>query len=121
MLGRSRYSRAMSTNIGAIDRRLRSLEQHLDSAGGRTFAGAVQTADSVGETIASSLSRIADRFREGDFGDEAAKVGTQAAKLGNDALRRLSKEIEHGPLVMLGVAVCMGILVGLVSHRRPSA
>jgi ElaB/YqjD/DUF883 family membrane-anchored ribosome-binding protein len=52
------------------------------------------------------------------MGEEATKVGSDAAKLGNDALRRLSKEVEHRPLVTLAVAVGLGILVGLASHRR---
>jgi ElaB/YqjD/DUF883 family membrane-anchored ribosome-binding protein len=51
--------------------------------------------------------------------DEAAKIGSEAAKLSNDALRRLSDEVEHRPLVTLAVAVGVGILVGLASHRRP--
>ena len=74
----------------------------------------------VAENIASALSGIADRFRGGanSMGDEAVKLGNEAAKLGNDALRRLSKEVEHRPLVTLAVAVGVGILVGLISHRR---
>jgi ElaB/YqjD/DUF883 family membrane-anchored ribosome-binding protein len=72
------------------------------------------------ETVAAALSSMADRFRGGAnlMGDEAAKIGSEAAKLGNDALRRLSKEVEHRPLLTLAVAVGVGILVGLVSHRR---
>jgi len=49
--------------------------------------------------------------------DEAAKLGNSAAKLGDDVLRRLSQEVEHRPLVTLAVAVGVGILVGLGSHR----
>lgn len=52
------------------------------------------------------------------MGDEAAKIGSEVAKLGNDALRRLSKEVEHRPLFTVAVAIGVGILVGLVSHRR---
>lgn len=52
------------------------------------------------------------------MGDEVAKLGGEAQKLGNDALRRLSNEVEHRPLVTLAVAVGVGILVGLASHRR---
>ena len=120
MLGRSGYSRAMSTNVGEIERRLRSIEQRLERAGGRASASASQTADYVGDTVASTLNSIADRFRgsAGSVSDEMAKLGGEAAKLGNDALRRLSKEVEHRPLVTLAVAVGVGILVGLASHRR---
>jgi ElaB/YqjD/DUF883 family membrane-anchored ribosome-binding protein len=119
MLGQSRYSRATSTNVGEIERRLRSVERRLERVAGRTAAGAMETADHVGETIASALSGMADRFREdgGSMSDEAAKIGSEAAKLGNDAIRRLSKEVEHRPLITLAVAVGVGILVGLAGRR----
>src|SRR5262249_16420 len=71
--------------------------------------------------VASALNGMAERLRGGanSMRDEAAKIGSQAAKLSNDALRRLSDEVEHRPLVTLAVAVGVGILVGLASHRRP--
>jgi hypothetical protein len=68
----------------------------------------------VGGIIASALTGMAARFRGGA---EAAEIGDVAAKLGNDALRRLSHEVEHRPLVTLAVAIGVGILVCLVSHR----
>ena len=40
-------------------------------------------------------------------------MGNEAAKLGNDALRRLSSEVEHRPLVTLAVAVGVGMLIGV--------
>jgi hypothetical protein len=36
MFGQSGYSDAMSTNVRQIERRLRSLEQRVKGAGGRT-------------------------------------------------------------------------------------
>jgi uncharacterized protein YukE len=135
MFRNSGYSRAISADIGEIDRRLRALEKTLTRAGGRASASAGQAADHLGETVANALSTIADRFRNGagSMGDEAAKFGSEAAKFGakygneafklgtrygNDAVRRLADEVEHRPLVTLAVAVGVGILVGLVSHRR---
>jgi len=35
MFGQSGYSRAMSTNVRQVERRLRALEQRLEGAGGR--------------------------------------------------------------------------------------
>src|ERR1700738_2041173 len=101
MLGQSGYSRAMSANVGEIERRLRSVEQRLERVGGRASASTLQTADHVGETVAAALSSIADRFGGGanSVSDEAAKFGSEAAKLGNHALHRLSNEVEHRPLV----------------------
>lgn len=119
MFGQFGYSRAISANIGEIERRLRSLEQRLELAGGRVSAGAEHTADHLGEAIGSALSSIVDRFR-GNAGSmtDAPKIGAAAAKLGNDALRRLSREVQHRPLVTLAVAVGVGILMGLTNHRR---
>jgi ElaB/YqjD/DUF883 family membrane-anchored ribosome-binding protein len=116
MFGRSNYARATSPDAGDMARRVRALEERLKRVGNRE---PVAEQDSVGETIASALSGIADRFRGGanSMGDEAANLGSEVAKLGNDAWRRLSKEVEHRPLVTLAVAVGVGILVGLVSHR----
>ena len=120
MLGQSGHSRAMSANVGEIERRLRSVEQRLERVGGRASASTLQTADHVGETVAAALSSIADRFRGGanSVSDEAAKFGSEAAKLGNHALHRLSNEVEHRPLVTLVVAVGVGILVGLARGRH---
>jgi hypothetical protein len=119
MFDQARYSRAISANVDEIERRLRSVEQRLERAGGHAFAKPAQAANDVADALASALSAVADRFRGGtvSLGD-AAKIGNEAARLGNDALRRLSKEVEQRPLVLLGVAVGVGILVGLISRRR---
>jgi ElaB/YqjD/DUF883 family membrane-anchored ribosome-binding protein len=115
------YSRAISADIGEIERRLRALEKHLHHMGTRTSASAVQAADRLSDTVASALSSMADRFREFRESrgyDEAARLGNEAARLGNTALRRLSNEVEQRPLVMLAVAIGIGILVGMASRRR---
>ncbi len=120
MLGQYGHSRAMFANVGEIERRLRSVEQRLERVGGRASASTLQTADHVGETVAAALSSIADRFRRGanSVSDEAAKFGSEAAKLGNHALHGLSNEVEHRPLVTLVVAVGVGILLGLARGRH---
>jgi ElaB/YqjD/DUF883 family membrane-anchored ribosome-binding protein len=117
MFGRSDPSRALSAGTREIAGRLRALEERMKRVDSREPAAGP---DSIGEAIASALSGVAARFR-GDadsFSEEAANFGSDAASLGNQALRRLTREVEHRPLVTLGVAVGVGILVGLVSHRR---
>jgi ElaB/YqjD/DUF883 family membrane-anchored ribosome-binding protein len=120
MFSQPRYSRAISAQVGEVERRLRSLEQRLERAGDHAPVTARHAADRAGDVIASALGSIVDRFR-GDsdsIGDAATKIGGQAAKIGDDALRRLSKEVEHRPLVTLAVAVGVGILVGAISRRH---
>jgi hypothetical protein len=69
---------------------------------------AVGTTDRVIETVAS-----------------VAKFGGDAAQFGNDALGRLSKEVEHRPLLTLAVVVGVAFLWSghpstLISYRpRP--
>jgi ElaB/YqjD/DUF883 family membrane-anchored ribosome-binding protein len=123
MFRQSGYSRVIAADMGDIERRLRTLERQLERQlerlGERT-SGAAQAADRVGEGIASALTSIAERFRGGasSVSDEAARIGNEAAELGNEALRRASREVERHPLVVLAVAVGVGILIGLASHRR---
>ena len=120
MFRQSAYSRAMSADLGEIERRLRSLEKQLERLGGRASATAVQTADRVSDAVVSALSDLSDRFRGSgrSIGDEAAKLGNEAAKLGNRAVRRLADEVEHRPLVTLAVAAGVGLLIGLAMQRR---
>jgi hypothetical protein len=116
MLRQVGRSGAMSADLSEIERRLRSLEQRLKGAD--VSARASHTADYLGDAIASAWSSVADRFRGGAGSVDPAKIAIAAAKLGNDALGRLSREVEHRPLVTLAVALGLGILVGLASHRR---
>ena len=120
MFRRSRSSSIISVDVDEIERRLRTLERRLERLGGRTSARAAQAADQVGETVASALTSIAERFRGGAgiAGDEAVRLGNEAAELGNEALRRIAREVERRPLVILAVAVGVGILVGLAGRRR---
>jgi len=124
MFRQSGYSRAISADLGEIEHRLRAIERRLERAGGRVSASAAQAADQIGESVAAAFGNIADRLRgsAASASDQAVKIGGQAAKeaakLGNDALRRLSQEVEHRPLVTLAVAVGVGVLVGLASHRH---
>jgi hypothetical protein len=107
MLGQSGYFRP---NVRDIERRLRSLEQQLERVGDRTSESTAEIAERVGAAIAPVLSSIADQFRGG-----AHSMGDEAAKLGNDVLRRLSNEIEHRPLVTL--ACCRGYPNGQTNAR----
>ena len=106
-------SAALSSNLRDLDRRLRSLERHLQRIGNRTSVNAALAADGIGEAVASALSSLAERFR-----GNATYVGNEAARAGTDAVRRLSAEVENRPLVMLGVAAAVGLLIGFSLQRH---
>jgi ElaB/YqjD/DUF883 family membrane-anchored ribosome-binding protein len=120
MSGAQRYSRAISAEVGEIERRLRALERTLERAGGAASANVKATAESLGDTVASALFGWADRFRQSAnvVGDQSTAIGKDAAKLGRNTLNEVSARTEQYPFIALGVAVAVGVLIGFASRRR---
>ena len=119
MLGSSRYTRAISAQAGEIEQRLQALEKRLENVGTRASTNAQDTAENLGDAIASALSGWADRFRQGasTVGDQSAALGKDATKLGTVALNRIADETGRRPLFALGVAVGVGILIGMAARN----
>jgi ElaB/YqjD/DUF883 family membrane-anchored ribosome-binding protein len=111
-------------SFAEMERRLLTLEKRLGRSAGRASSnissGVTQATDRVGELIAAALNEAGTRFRGGarGVGAEASHLGQEAARLGNDALKRLTNEVEQRPLVMLAVAAGLGFLVGIAGRRR---
>jgi ElaB/YqjD/DUF883 family membrane-anchored ribosome-binding protein len=118
MSGSSRYTRAISAEVGEIERRLRALEKDLERVGSRASANARDTAEGLSDAIAGALGGWADRFRQSavSLGDQSASLSKDAAKLGGSALQRVSAETGAHPLVALAVAVGVGVLIGVASR-----
>jgi ElaB/YqjD/DUF883 family membrane-anchored ribosome-binding protein len=121
MAGAQRYKRVISSEVGEIERRLRRLEKSLASIGARTSADARETADGLGEAIASALFGWGDRFRQGanSLTDRSTAFGKDATRYGAAALARISDETEQRPLIAVAVALGVGILIGLAARGRP--
>jgi ElaB/YqjD/DUF883 family membrane-anchored ribosome-binding protein len=80
--------------------------------------------DRMSDTIASALNDIADRFSNRtrglskDAGRMSERVAEDALHLGDEALRKLAREVEQRPLVTLAIAVGIGALAaGLLARR----
>jgi len=109
-------------SVTAIQQHLGAVEKELERigriAGRRTSVAAAGAADQIGDAISTILSDMMDRFRQRRqmAGDQVGRFGNQALDLGakysNDALRRITDEIEDRPLVTIGVALGIGILIG---------
>jgi ElaB/YqjD/DUF883 family membrane-anchored ribosome-binding protein len=116
--------RVSAADIADIERRMHMLERSVQRFAGRTAASATQATDHVGDALAAALSDVMDRFRGSarSVGDEASRFGHEAARvgarLGGTALRKISDEVEHRPLMILAVAVGVGFLVGLAGRRH---
>ena len=121
-------SSAFDRNISALEGRLHALENEIEKlgrkAGRRASAGVSAAGDQIGDAIAAAVNEIVDRFRSGRrvAGDEAVRLGNEAAKfgakVGNDALERVASEVEHRPLVTLAVAIGIGILIGMAGAAK---
>jgi ElaB/YqjD/DUF883 family membrane-anchored ribosome-binding protein len=120
MAGSSRYTRAISSEVGEIERRLRILERSIEKLGARASSNARDTADGLGEAVASALSSWVERFRQSasSLGDESAALGKDAARYGTAALNQISNETEQRPLIAVAVALGVGILIGMAMHSR---
>jgi len=109
-------------SVSAIQKHLGAVEKELEKigrmAGRQTSAAAASASDQIGDAISSILSDMVDRFREGGklAGDQAGRFGNQAldlgAKYGSDALERVADQAEERPLLTVGVALGIGILIG---------
>ncbi len=125
-------SSSFGPSVNAIQNHLGAVEKELEKigriAGRRGSAAAAAAGEQIGETVSTVLSDMIERFRaRGEAAsDQAARLGTKALKLGagygSDALARVSAEVEDRPLLTLGVALGLGVLIGAaVSGQRQSA
>jgi ElaB/YqjD/DUF883 family membrane-anchored ribosome-binding protein len=116
----SSYTRAISSEVGEIEQRLRTLQRGLEKLGTRASSNARNGADGLGDAVAAALSSWADRFRQGasSVSDQSAPFGNNAARYGTAALDRISSETEQRPLIAVAVAFGVGVLIGMAMHRR---
>jgi ElaB/YqjD/DUF883 family membrane-anchored ribosome-binding protein len=120
MTGSSRYTRAISSEVGDIERRPRILQEGVEKLGRRASSDARDTADGLGEAVASALSSWADRFRNGtsSLGEQSAAYGKDAARYTTAALDQIAKETERRPLIAIAIALGVGILIGIAAGGR---
>ncbi len=106
---------AIQNHLGAVERELEKIGR---IAGRRGSAAATAAGAQIGDTIAAALSDMIERVRDrgAAAGDQAARLGNRALNLGagygGDALDRLSSQVEDRPLLTVGVALGVGILIG---------
>jgi ElaB/YqjD/DUF883 family membrane-anchored ribosome-binding protein len=120
MTASSRYTRAISSEVGDIEHRLRIVQNGIEKLRARSSANARDTADSLGEALSSALLGWSERFRQGanSLGGQSAAFGKDAARYGAAALNQISKETEQRPLVAIAVALGVGILIGMATSAR---
>jgi ElaB/YqjD/DUF883 family membrane-anchored ribosome-binding protein len=108
----TRSKAAVADEVSAIRELLSDLEDRLNRVGGvgkKEFSGAT---DDIYSFVDEALGRIVRRARDG-AGSISDTVTDSATRLGTDTVKRIVDEVEHRPLVMLGVAAGIGFLFGL--------
>ena len=111
-------SSAFRPSVTAIQKHLGAVEKELEKmgriAGGRGTAAAAAFGDQIGDAISSILGDLLDRFRQGRqvAGAQASRALDVGGRYGGDALDRVTSELEDRPLITLGVAVGIGVLIG---------
>lgn len=102
--------------IAAIEELMSDLEtrlQRLSAGARRETAGA---SGDVNDFVSKALSGIMERVRENASG-ASHSAADEATRLGADAFKKLTDEVEHRPLIMLGIAAGIGFLAGLMNRR----
>lgn len=102
--------------IAAIEELMSDLEKRLRRLSTTARREASGASSDVGDFVSEALSGIMERVRDSASG-MTESVADQATKFGNDAFKKLANEVEHRPLVMLGVAAGIGFLAGLANRR----
>jgi ElaB/YqjD/DUF883 family membrane-anchored ribosome-binding protein len=110
-------------SVAAIQKHLGAVETELEKigrmAGRQTSDAAAAASDQIGDALSTILSEMVERFRKGGqaAGDQAGRLGNQAldlgAKYGSDALDRVASQAEERPLFTIGIALGIGILIGV--------
>ena len=113
---------ANTGRAGDFDRLLQDLEQRLARLTRmvRSSRAAPAAIHRASDTAAAALTDLTGRFRSRAHAvrGQAAELGDEALKAGHDALRKLSREVEQRPLVILAIAVAVGALAAGILARR---
>ncbi|HEY6834700.1 MAG TPA: hypothetical protein VI251_19680 [Pseudolabrys sp.] len=107
---------AAAEEVVAIEELMRDLEKRLRRLSGTARTEASGATEEVGDFVSEALARIKERVRESAAG-VTETVANEASRIGTDAFKKLTDEVEHRPLLMLAVAAGIGFLVGLANRR----
>ena len=102
----------VSEEIASIESLISDLELRLHKLNGTVRKEAVGASSDVSDFVSEALAGIMQRVRESSetFTEDVAERATKAS---TDAFKRIAREIEQRPLVLLAVAAGVGFLFGM--------
>jgi len=112
-----------SDRVADLDRLLHDLEERLSRLSrnaARASMSAPHTVGRISDAVAAALADVTHRFRgrARAAGEEAGHLSDDALNFSNDALRKLTREVEHRPLLALAIAAGIGALTVMIFARR---
>jgi ElaB/YqjD/DUF883 family membrane-anchored ribosome-binding protein len=107
---------AAADEIAAIEELMSDLEKRLRRLSSSARGEAAGATSEVGDFVSEALERITSRVRDSAAG-VTQTVADEASRLGSDAFKKLTDEVEHRPLMMLAIAAGIGFLAGLANRR----
>jgi ElaB/YqjD/DUF883 family membrane-anchored ribosome-binding protein len=107
---------AAADEIAAIEDLMSDLEKRLRRLSGSARREGSGASGDVGDFVSDALSGIMKRVRD-SAADVGQSVADEASRFGVDAFKKLTDEVEHRPLMMLGIAAGIGFLAGLANRR----
>ena len=107
---------AVAEEITAIEDLMSDLEKRLRRLSGTARTEVSGASGDVRDFVGEALERIMDRMRA-SASDVTSSVADEATRLGSDAFKKVTDEIEYRPLTMLAVAAGIGFLAGVASRR----
>ena len=113
----TRAAKSIATEeIAAIEELMSDLEKRLRRLSGTARREASGASGDVSDFVSDALSGIMKRVRD-SAADVGQSVADEASRFGVDAFKKLTDEVEHRPLMMLGIAAGIGFLAGLANRR----
>lgn len=113
----TRAAKSMAAEeIAAIEDLMNDLEKRLRRLSGTARREASGASGDVSDFVSDALAGIMNRVRNSAAG-VSNSVADEATRIGVDAVKRVTDEVEQRPLIMLGIAAGLGFLVGLANRR----
>ncbi len=107
---------AAADEIAAIEDLMSDLEKRLRRLSGSAKREASGASGDVGDFVSEALARIMARVRD-SASDTTESVADDMAGYGIDAIKKLTREVEQRPLMMLGIAAGIGFLAAMLNKK----
>jgi ElaB/YqjD/DUF883 family membrane-anchored ribosome-binding protein len=115
----------VSGDVGAMQAEIRhlagDLQERLARLNGISRQGAAHAGEGVQDFIANTLDSLTSKAVSqltSRVQNRASDLSDEAARMGNKAVKRVSREIDRRPLLTLAIAAGVGYLAGMAMRRE---